>query len=394
MDIKRELEEYIGAIAPNDTHSHHWGDSGYEDMTLHKLVSMCYCMWIAPAFPDTDAGWDGFFELMETNSYLYLLSDAIGRLYGERLTRESRKELDRRIRAAYAADPEWHLKVLTDVCRYRNVIVDDYTSPGSDHGVSFVRPTLRTDMFIAGYAEGKTNENKNDPYARFERMPRSFAEYVVQLDYAVKTAKAKGCCALKLAIAYERGINFEDFDISKAERAFGNPNASAQDVRAFGDCAADALCEIAAKYDMPYQIHTGLGGMTDTRAMNLLPLIRRHPNTKFVLFHFSYPWSDDVLGLAHYFRNVYPDLCWVPIISPARAEAVLSEALDTLDSHRLTWGCDTWTSEESLAALIAVRQVLANVLTEKVERGYYSLDLAKKTALGILHDNASRLYHL
>ena len=127
--------------------------------------------------------------------------------------------------------------------------------------------------------------------------------------------------------------------------------------------------------------------------MQLLPAIQCHPNTKFVLFHCGYPWTDDVLGLAHqYPTQIYPDLCWLPLISPAKAETFISEIVDIVRADALCWGCDTWTSEESYGALLAARHVLAKVFSAKIEEGRLSYSDACDYLKGVLHDNAAELY--
>lgn len=63
-----------------------------------------------------------------------------------------------------------------------------------------------------------------------------------------------------------------------------------------------------------------------------------------------------------------------------------------MNRRRLTWGCDTWTAEESYGALLAIRSVLTNVLSRRVADGYYTLDYAKRVGRYILHDNAETIY--
>ena len=55
------------------------------------------------------------------------------------------------------------------------------------------------------------------------------------------------------------------------------------DIRVFQNYVFDKICEIAAELSMPVQIHTGLGLMTGSNAMQLQPLIARNPNTTFGL---------------------------------------------------------------------------------------------------------------
>ena len=248
-------------------------------------------------------------------------------------------------------------------------------------------------MFLFGYERTGTDENHNCAWDHFEAAPETWEDYVAETERTiVRKMRENGSRSMKLAIAYERGLDFTEFDENKARAAFLNPHATDEQKRAFADCMVDRLCKIAAKYGIPYQIHTGLGQLDKTNAMSLLPLIRRNPDTKFVIFHCSFPWTDDALALGHNFGNVYPDLCWLPLLSPAEAEHFLARALDTLDAHRLTWGCDTWTAEESYGALLAIRSVLTNVLSRRVADGYYTLDYAKRVGRYILHDNAEAIY--
>jgi mannose-6-phosphate isomerase-like protein (cupin superfamily) len=108
----------------------------------------------------------------------------------------------------------------------------------------------------------------------------------------------------------------------------------------------------------------------------LRDLIHANPATRFDLFHASYPWCDDVLGLAHKYPNVWVDLCWLPLISTARAIAFLREVLELINGGRLLWGCDTWTSEESLGARYAVHHCIRQVLNGMIEEDLLDRDTA------------------
>ncbi len=204
--------------------------------------------------------------------------------------------------------------------------------------------------------------------------------------------KNKGCAALKTAIAYERGLDFEIINYKKAEKAYLSQDASENEIKHLQDYIMLQICEIAAELKMPLQIHTGLGCLKKSNAMQLREMIGYNPETKFVLFHCSYPWFDDVLALTHNYRNVYPDLCWVPLISSSACERFLDEALEVGDSTRFCWGCDTWTSEESFGALLAVKEVLARTLARKIKNGMMDMEYALMLAGRILYDNAALLY--
>ena len=50
--------------------------------------------------------------------------------------------------------------------------------------------------------------------------------------------------------------------------------------------------------------------------------------------------------------------------------------------------------ENVYSELILARNIISDVLSERVKEGYYSEDEAKKIAKMIFHDNAARLYKL
>lgn len=61
-------------------------------------------------------------------------------------------------------------------------------------------------------------------------------------------------------------------------------------------------------------------------------------------------------------------------------------------SDRISWGSDSWTSEEALGALLAFEHVIAKVLSDKVDDGYFSMDDAKELSEKLLFRNASGIY--
>lgn len=98
------------------------------------------------------------------------------------------------------------------------------------------------------------------------------------------------------------------------------------------------------------------------------------------------------MALCHNLHNVYPDICWLPIISPSAATRFVSEMIEVGLSNSLCWGCDTWTSEESFGALLFAKDALAAAVGPKVESGYFSMENAKEFLRGVLYGNARSLY--
>ena len=165
-----------------------------------------------------------------------------------------------------------------------------------------------------------------------------------------------------------------------------------RDVIAFGDVVMHELATIAADLDLPLQIHTGSGQYEKTNPIGLLSLIQSHPQTKFHLLHGGFPWVDDTYALLLAAPNVYSDTCWIPYLSTHTAKNYLITALEVADTHRLTWGCDTWMPEDSVGALLAMEHTLARALADMITDGAATFSYACYIAKRILADNAKELF--
>jgi len=380
------------------THSHHLKDHEMTGMTLHRMVQRTYVNWMAGGglAEDTPEARAIFLEKLRPNSYAYWLKQALEAIYGEGepLTLATWDAYDARIRAAYE-DPEHHLRLLRDTCGYAAIVLDKYESPGCANGhPDLFRPTLRMDSLFHGYDRSKDHNGvapQDHAFPVTDGM--TLADYLAQFEPFIRRRMGEDpISALKIALAYERDLTFEPLDYAAAERAFLAEAPAPEDIRAFHAVVMDKIMQCAEAVGLPVQIHTGLASLRDTRAMELYPIISRYPNVKFDLFHASFPWTDDILALAHNYTHVYVDLCWLPLISTTRAITFIREALEVTDATRLIWGCDTWTSEESYGALLAARHTLSRALAAMVEDG--CLTEAEACTLGrrILYDNAKALF--
>jgi len=81
--------------------------------------------------------------------------------------------------------------------------------------------------------------------------------------------------AFKCTEAYNRNLNFLPDDEKKASAVFGThpSEISEQDKIIFGNYIFNRFCEMAAEWDLPFQIHTGLGDLAGSQPILLLPLL-------------------------------------------------------------------------------------------------------------------------
>jgi hypothetical protein len=83
------------------------------------------------------------------------------------------------------------------------------------------------------------------------------------------------------------------------------------------------------------------------------------------------------------------------IISPSYSERYLHEWLETIPANKImAFGGDYHNVENVYGHLLFAKEIIGNVLTEKVRDGYFSEEEAMKIATMILHDNAVNLFGL
>ena len=388
MSTYEALYEFASDQSIVNTHSHYQLPEG--PRTLEFLMENSYVRWLNVPLGRDRARRAEFLGRVRHNTYFSWIERALQKLHGfhGKLTADNWDEWSRAIEKNSLPDE----RVFRETCGYRAIILDAYWDPGADHGKALFTPTFRINSFLYGYGAEAKDHNGNNALSLYGETPGSFDEYLAFMRGIVLTKKAAGCVALKCASAYDRPLDFKVVPKSRAERAYGSANPTPDEIRDFQDYVFFELCRIAAELDLPFQCHTGLGLLDRTNAMMFREAIAANPDTRFVLFHGGYPWTQDIAALIHFFPNVTTDLCWLPILSTTAAERFLSEMLDVTTADKLLWGCDTWTPEESYGALLAMRDVLSRVLAARIDRGLCDLEGAKDLIERILSRNAAALF--
>ncbi|MDD5017084.1 MAG: amidohydrolase family protein [Eubacteriales bacterium] len=394
-----ELMEYMKAIKPISTHCHHRPDAMFaNDFCLKTLLEESYSNWCGVEVGDTFESRKYYFDLIKNRNFFKCLEKALQLIYkiDTPLRADTYEIFDFAVRKAHREDPDFHMKLLTDIAGYDHVILDSYWQPGENGGhPELFSPTFRIDSFFFGFNPELKDHDGNNCGKFFGDRFGDFDTFFMSLKELIIDSHKRGAVAIKCATPYDRGLDFEFVTEKKARKVFEKREGSYDiaDVKAFQDYIFLQTCQIAAELDIPFQVHTGLGRLSKTNAYLLQPVIEANPDTRFVLFHGGYPWMDDIFGLVHvYPKNVFPDIVWLPLISTEAAVRMLTELIEVANSQSICWGDDTWTSEESYGALMAVRHVLAMVLSNKIKDGYMLPADAFEAASNILRNNAQRIY--
>jgi uncharacterized protein len=272
-----------------------------------------------------------------------------------------------------------------------------YWDSGSDNG----RPDLysgafRIDSLLCGCNREfrDTAGTNTNAQVRFGECA-DLEEYLALVNRVLGEMKARGCRAIKSGNAHVRTLDYQPRRREDAVRVFGRPasDVSRDDLLLFSDYIFDTVCDLAAQHGLVFQIHTGLSvRLPGSTPMNLIPMIERHRQTKFVLIHGGFPWLEETAALAHNYANVFVDLSWLPMVSTSAAERALTTLIEIGATNRVTWGGDTWFVIDSYAGLLAMRSILDTVLSAKLASGYLTEARAKRIAEQVLHANAEELY--
>ena len=415
------LSDFILTHPVVDVHEHHLPELFCtRELGLHQLLRQSYAGW-AQARPYTLPGetrdadpmlvsvargsWEELAAVLEhhgSNSFVRNLLSAVSELYGDgsgRVTRDNWEALDAAVRQQRAR-PEGPFEILrrADIER---VITDVYTNPlcnaRKEFGESY-RAVMRINALACGWHAQARDHNDNSAHELLRRIgcaAGTFEEFNAGLERAVDSLGERHQVALKNALAYDRGVDFDEPDERLARQAWGQSSPSAKERKAFGDFVVDRLCRLAGERGVPVQMHLGTALIRGSHPLQAAGLIERHPGTRFLLMHLAYPWSRDLLGMAFVYRNVWLDLTWAPLLSPAHFKLALHEAIEVLpDESRLMFGGDNWHAEETYGAVQRTRRLLAEVLEEKVRAGYFHEEDARRLAAKVLRENAVKFFGL
>ncbi len=419
--LTSSLHEFIEQLPIVDVHEHHLPEViSRREVNLLQLFQQSYAGWtqarpyclpsesreadpmLGAVAPTTWKALAPFLERSGSNAFVRNLVRAITALHGDgtaEITHDNWQALDAAVRAAHQRS-EWRQEVLSRA-GVATVITDAYTDPLLDPrpvlGENY-RAVLRVNAFALGWHPDARDHNGNSAHELLKRMglsAGSFDDYLVALERLVDGMPARGQVALKNALAYDRDLHFDAPDEALARAAWGQTAPATAERKAFGDFVVDHLCLLAAARDLPVQMHLGTAIVCGSHPLGVAGLIERHPRTRFLLMHLAYPWSRDLLGLAFVYRNIWLDLTWSFLLSPSHFKLALHEAIEILpDESRLMLGGDNWHVEETYGALQSARRLIAEVLEEKLDSGYFGRATAERLARRIFHENARDFFRL
>lgn len=424
-----QLRKYLNTIKVINTHEHQRWFRQYEDygVNFYTLLNHSYLQadLITAGAPrldddlinkgDLDALWESYgpsLEFSQNTSYYSHFLKGFRFLYGyeePRFSREGIRSLSQEISRNYKNRNGWYEEAFNKA-GFEIMFVDQYWAPfNTDLNPRYFALVFNINNLVTAATERTVKYRGDAPASQnlYKLADRegytinSLDEYLHFADSLFpKFLDHKAVC-LKNSMAYGRTLYYEEVPYEQANILFSRSSSSLspEEKKELEDFMFHWICEKSIEYDLPIQIHTGyLAGngnsLENGRPTKLNNLFLKYRKARFSLFHGGYPWISDFAALGKMFPNVYLDLVWLPQISREAAVRGLDEMLDCVPYNKFFWGGDCHFIEESAGSLEFGKDVVAEVLAMRIERGLLTEEVAKDIGRKIFRDNAIRFFKL
>ncbi|MGW0883716.1 amidohydrolase family protein [Streptomyces sp. NPDC002671] len=215
---------------------------------------------------------------------------------------------------------------------------------------------------------------------------------------AEQAVRRPGVVAVKSVAAYRTGFVLDPARPTEAEVTEAARRWLAHGSRLTDPVLVRHLLWTAVDLGLPLQLHTGFGD-ADVRLHRADPALLTDwlhltAGTIPVLLLHCWPYQRQAAYLAAVFEQVYLDVgLALHYTGPARARAVLEEALEITPYRKLLYSSDACgVAEFHHLGALSFRQGLAGLLQARVDADELSLPDALRIAVWAGGDNARRLY--
>jgi len=262
-------------------------------------------------------------------------------------------------------------------------------------------PAIIMDDFLSGYDNGVLLELEE----KYDFEVNDFEDFLSLIDKAFKVSINKGAVTVKNWSAYKRGLDFKNVTKRDAIKAFqpvihqgwARKSIDYFDIRNFQDYIMHKIIENCIEYDIPIQIHTGPPApIVNSNPIQLIELIEQYPAAKFVILHVGGPYAGEFAVMTKFNSNIFIDLAWLlnSYPGPSGVKRLLNEWLEVIPWDKFVWGADGCAVEYTYGFVMTAREVLTEVLTQKIQENFVNEETAIEIGKKIIRDNALNLYKI
>ena len=242
----------------------------------------------------------------------------------------------------------------------------------------------------------------------------SFETLLLAIDKLFEQYANKGCRAIKFGSAYRRKLDFDLVTRDDAAKAFnkvlsekvnGDSKMCAMprsvltlsDAKPLDDYLTDYMVSIAGSKSIPVFFHAGIHAWNENsveaiHVSYLEGLVRRHPNTTFILLHCGMPFVDDAIILCKYFRNVFLNMTWCHIIDREQSKVCVKKFIEMLPTNKISgFGGDYIYPQQVYGHLQFAIENIGTALWELVQRNEMTEQEAIIISKKWFYDNPKKL---
>jgi hypothetical protein len=419
----QKIKDYLETIEIVDAHEHQQipADSSgfYFFNTISYFPSDIYSAGATFGYDQENTGFNAdsvwkkfgkYYDYSRTTSYHDQLMYTLHLLYGfdkPYLEKNDLKPLyDKMFYNNYRNYPAWFDEVFHKL-KIKTMVLDQYWNHFNtdiDARYFSLVCNINSCVLLVGEAAGNkkiTSEKNLLKLMGTDELPAGTLDaYLELVDRVLNIFKDKGAVCLKNTLAYSRTIYFEDVPYDEAVTLYNKKSPlNAGEKKKLEDFVFHHIVQQAIKLGLPMQIHTGyLAGnntwLDNGHPMKLLNILIKYPAEKFILFHGGFPWTGDYVAIGKNFSNVWLDIVWLPQISKTEAIRTFNEMLDCVPYNKYMWGGDVTRIDDVAGSLELAKEVVAEVLSDRVSKGWMTYDVALDVARHIFRDNAVEIFNL
>jgi len=406
--VYEELRSYIGALPVIDTHEHTavYKSEKYPDylkttvntyarMDLHSAgMTVDMLAKVMDTSLPVMERWllcEPYWKACRNTGYIRMHERAARELYGvDEISRDTILHISERFAAK---DAEQSYAEGLERCNILCGVVD------SDMACDrrYLRPAFRMEEFVERIEIKAVRK-------MLGASIHTFIDWLDACDELIRRYCEAGAVAFKTTIATDRTLNIGYGSYAEAEESFirslREDNNYLPPTPAYQEFMFRHVLSRVQKRGLPVQMHTGMAAgygniIPNGNPMQLCPLFMEYPDMDFVIMHMGYPYQLKIGSLGKMFRNVYPDMSWAYLLSPNGAKAALSEWLDSVPATKIMgFGGDCGHEDHVYAHLQTAKDIVSQVLAQKVAEGQYDISHAKWIAEQLFLMNPYRVFRL
>ena len=348
-------------------------------------------------------------SLIRNTSTYWCLIHMLRELYGfkdDEITEKNWKSLLEAI-LERTEQKNWYKQVLTKKAKIKKTFLTlKYDSDIPKYDPQFFTGALRVDPLIGSLDKESVEGLEKALNVSIE----SISDFESSLDLLFKKFEGRFVAVTASFIPDEVFVKADRVEAEKPfKKMLSGLRLSPSERRMICSLALNRFLGLAEKFSLPFQMMLGvrrpvpgasppdyaISGFEPKMISSLCQLFHNFSEVKFDIFLSNKVQSHELAVVAKNYPNVHVSGYWWYVFYPVFIKQFLRERLQMLPRNKTNgFFSDAYVVEWSYAKACLVRLQLTRVLTEMVEEGYFTEEVAKSLAVDLLTRNPEQLYRL